>query len=114
MSFFIIVIIITTMLFSLFEQNEDLLNLFTRFQHLKGNKRLQESMELQEHAATVMSTLDQSINSLNNYDNFVTYLHSIGKLHRKVPGFKKSYFWVSVGRDNLSCPFFVLFLFDFQ
>lgn len=51
-------------------------------------------MELREHAATVMSTLDQSINSLSDYDNFVTYLHSIGELHRKVPGFKREHFWV--------------------
>lgn len=52
-------------------------------------------MELREHAATVMSTLDQSINSLSDYDNFVSYLHSIGKLHRKVPGFERAHFWVS-------------------
>lgn len=66
--------------------------LFDRFQHLKGQE-LHESMELREHAATVMATLDQSINSLGDYDNFVSYLHSIGQLHRKVPGFKREYFW---------------------
>lgn len=79
---------------SLFEENQDLFYLFDRFQHLKG-KELHESMELREHASTVMATLDQSINSLSDYDNFVTYLHSIGKLHRKVPGFKRAHFWVS-------------------
>ena len=52
-------------------------------------------MELREHAATVMSTLDQSISSLSDYNAFVDYLHSIGKLHRKVPGFKREHFWVS-------------------
>lgn len=56
---------------------------------------MHESMELREHAATVMSTLDQSINLLSDYDNFVAYLHSIGKMHRKVPGFKREHFWVS-------------------
>lgn len=80
---------------SLFEQNQDLFYLFDRFQHLKG-RELHESMELREHASTVMATLDQSINSLSDYDNFVTYLHSIGKLHRKVPGFKRAHFWVSI------------------
>lgn len=79
---------------SLFEQNEDLFYLFDRFQHLKKNE-LQESMELKEHAATVMSTLDQSISALNDYDNFVNYLHSIGELHRKIPDFKREHFWVS-------------------
>lgn len=93
----------TTRQRSLFEQNQDLFYLFSRFQHLKG-KELHESMELREHAATVMSTLDRSINSLSVYDNFVNYLHSIGKLHRKVPGFKREHFWVS------SSPFSVAHL----
>lgn len=86
----------TAMFLNLFEQNQDLFYLFDRFQHLKG-KELHESMELREHAATVMATLDTSINSLSDYDNFVSYLHSIGQLHRKVPGFKREYFWVSLG-----------------
>lgn len=53
-------------------------------------------MELKEHAATVMSTLDQSISTLNDYDNFITYLRSIGEMHRKIPEFKREHFWVSV------------------
>jgi len=85
----------TAMFLNLFEQNRDLFYLFDRFQHLKGQQELHESMELREHAATVMSTLDQSINSLSDYDNFITYLHSIGQLHRKVPGFQREFFWVS-------------------
>lgn len=90
----------TAMFLNLFEQNQDLFYLFDRFQHLKG-RELHESMELREHAATVMATLDSSINSLSDYDNFVTYLHSIGQLHRKVPGFKREYFWVSVSFEPL-------------
>jgi hypothetical protein len=54
-----------------------------------------ESMELAEHASLVMTSLDEAINSLDNVDYFLEYLHSIGKLHTKVPGFKKEYFWVS-------------------
>lgn len=91
----------TAMFLNLFEQNRDLLYLFDRFQHLKGRQELHESMELREHAATVMSTLDQSINSLSDYDNFVTYLYSIGQLHRKVPGFKRDFFWVSTLPSSL-------------
>lgn len=82
----------TAMFLNLFEQNQDLFYLFDRFQHLKG-KELNDSMELKEHAATVMSSLDTSINFLSDYDNFVQFLHSIGKIHRKVPGFRKEYFW---------------------
>ena len=54
-----------------------------------------ESMELAEHASLVMTSLDEAINSLDNVDYFIEYLHSIGKLHHKVPGFKKENFWVN-------------------
>jgi len=50
-------------------------------------------MELAEHASLVMTSLDEAINSLENVDYFIEYLHSIGKLHHKVPGFHKEYFW---------------------
>lgn len=52
-------------------------------------------MELAEHASKVMTTLDESINSLDKVDFFMDYLHAIGRDHRKIPGFKKDYFWVS-------------------
>ncbi|RWS08260.1 Neuroglobin-like protein [Dinothrombium tinctorium] len=50
-------------------------------------------MELAQHASLVMSTLDEAINSLDNVDYFLDYLHSVGKMHLKVPGFKREYFW---------------------
>lgn len=83
----------------MFEQNEDLFHLFDRFKHLKGSKSLYESIELREHAATVMSTLDQSITYLSDFDNMVAYLHSIGRMHQKVPDFKREYFWVSISNS---------------
>lgn len=52
-------------------------------------------MELAEHANKVMANFDEMINSLDDMDYFFHHLHSIGKLHRKVPGFKKEYFNVS-------------------
>lgn len=85
----------TIMFLHLFEQNESLYSLFHRFQHL-NRMEIKESLELKEHAETVMTTLDHSINLLGDYDNFINYLHSIGELHRKIPGFKKEYFWVSI------------------
>ncbi|GFQ99538.1 uncharacterized protein TNCT_654221 [Trichonephila clavata] len=50
-------------------------------------------MELAQHAGIVMSTLDESIKKLGNVDYFMDYLHSVGKLHTKIPGFKREYFW---------------------
>jgi len=52
-------------------------------------------MELAEHASRVMTTLDESIMSLDKMDFFFEYLHAIGRYHRKIPGFNKEYFWVS-------------------
>ena len=80
----------------LFEENGELLTLFTKFQELKTKDSQMQSMELAEHATKVMSNLDEMINSLDDMDYFFRHLHSIGKLHRKLPGFKKEYFFVSI------------------
>ncbi|XP_053202840.1 neuroglobin-like [Panonychus citri] len=82
-----------SMFIKLFEENSELLNLFTKFQSLKTKESQRESMELAEHASKVMTTLDESINSLDKVDFFMDYLHAIGRDHRKIPGFKKEYFW---------------------
>ncbi|RWS26284.1 cytoglobin-1-like protein [Leptotrombidium deliense] len=77
----------------LFEENAELLNLFQKFQDLKTKESQRESMELAQHASLVMSTLDEAINSLDDVDHFIEYLHSVGRMHVKVKGFKREYFW---------------------
>lgn len=52
-------------------------------------------MELAEHATKVMNTLDEGIKQLDNVDTFFQFLTQIGASHKKVPGFKSEYFWVS-------------------
>lgn len=52
-------------------------------------------MELAEHATKVMNTLDEGIKQLDDVDSFFQYLTNVGASHRKVPGFKPEYFWVS-------------------
>lgn len=79
----------------LFEENEELLNMFTKFRDLKTKEQQSTSMELAEHAKTVMSTLDEGIKSLDDMDAFLTYLHEVGASHTKIPGFNRQYFWVS-------------------
>ncbi|XP_003738429.1 neuroglobin-like [Galendromus occidentalis] len=78
----------------LFKQNEELLDLFTSFQALKTEESQRESMELGQHASLVMTTLDEGINSLDNLDYFLEYLHNAGGMHYKIKGFKKEYFWL--------------------
>lgn len=82
-----------SMFVRLFQENEELLNLFEKFRHLKTRESQSESKELAEHANTVMSTIDESIMSLENPDYCIDFLHNVGKMHRKVNGFKGEYFW---------------------
>lgn len=62
---------------------------------MKTKEQQSSSMELAEHAKTVMSTLDEGIKSLDDMDTFLTYLHEVGASHTKIPGFNRQYFWVS-------------------
>lgn len=81
------------MFVKLFEENADILNLFTKFQELKTKDSQMDSMELSEHVKKVMANLDEMINALDDMDYFFHHLHSVGRLHRKIPGFKKEYFF---------------------
>lgn len=82
----------------LFEENEDILELFEKFKHLKSREERETSEELKEHATTVMTTLDESIMSLDNADYCIDYLKNVGRTHTKIKGFKAEYFWVRLGK----------------
>lgn len=81
--------------FRLFEDHQELLVLFDKFKHLKTKEEQAVNMELTEHANRVMSTLDEGIKGLDDLDSFFEYLHQVGASHRRIPGFKVEYFWVS-------------------
>lgn len=81
--------------YRLFEENQDLLNLFEKFRQCRTKEEQINSMELAEHANNVMNTLDEGIKGLDDLDNFFQYIHQVGASHRRIPGFKVEYFWVS-------------------
>ncbi|XP_076279137.1 globin-1 [Lasioglossum baleicum] len=81
------------MLIRLFEENEELLNMFTQFRELKTKEQQTNSMELAQHAEKVMSALDEGIKGLDDMDAFLTCLHQVGATHTKIPGFNPQYFW---------------------
>lgn len=87
-------------IFRLFEEHGELLNLFEKFKELKTKEDQANSLELQEHASTVMNTLDEGIKGLDNLDAFFEYLHQVGASHRRIPGFKVEYFWVSYANET--------------
>ncbi|ENN78740.1 hypothetical protein YQE_04811, partial [Dendroctonus ponderosae] len=78
----------------LFEEHSELLLLFEKFKSLKSKEDQATSLELAEHATTVMSTLDEGIKGLDDLDTFFEYLNQVGASHRRIPGFKAEYFWV--------------------
>lgn len=81
------------MFLKLFEEHAELLGLFEKFRELRTKEDQVNSLELAEHANTVMNTLDEGIKGLDNLDAFFDYLHQVGASHRKIPGFKVDYFW---------------------
>lgn len=87
------------MFLKLFEEHAELLALFNKFKELKTKEDQVNSLELAEHATTVMNTLDEGIKAMDNLDTFFDYLYQIGSSHRKIPGFKPDYFW------NIEKPF---------
>ncbi|XP_013786255.2 neuroglobin-like [Limulus polyphemus] len=82
-----------SMFINLFQENVDLLNLFSKFQSLSTQESQKDSMELAFHASVVMATLDEGLRALDRVDYFLDYLGSVGRFHRKINGFKKEYFW---------------------
>ena len=86
----------------LFEEHQELLNLFEKFRELKTRDQQANSMELQEHATTVMETLDEGIKGLDNLDSFFEFLSQVGASHHRIPGFKPEYFWVSMFLSSLN------------
>lgn len=78
-----------------------MLDLFEKFKKLKTREEQASSLELAEHAVTVMNTLDEGIKGLDNLDAFFDYLHQVGASHRRIPGFKAEYFWVSTDVGSL-------------
>lgn len=79
----------------MFEEHGELLTLFEKFKSLKSKEDQATSLELAEHATTVMTTLDEGIKGLDDLDTFFEYLHQVGASHRRIPGFKAEYFWVN-------------------
>lgn len=69
--------------------------MFANFKELKTKEEQATSEELQEHANKVMNTLDEGIRGLDDLDTFFEFIHQVGASHRRLPGFKQEYFWVS-------------------
>jgi hypothetical protein len=80
----------------MFQETPEILAVFVKFQDLKTGEDQRQSEELQKHATLVMTALDTAISSIDDADEFISFLETTGRFHRKIPGFKKDFFWVSI------------------
>lgn len=94
------------LLHRLFEEHSEILNLFEKFSSRRTKEEQQESLELAEHASMVMNTLHNAISSLDNPDAFFQFLEQVGASHRRIPGFHKDHFWVSLNFECSPVPVF--------
>lgn len=81
------------MFIRLFKTNSYLKDMFTQFKGIESEDELRNNELLEHHATFVMSTLDEAISNIDNYDFVQQSLHRVGCSHRRFSGFEPSNFW---------------------
>ncbi|XP_069118264.1 neuroglobin-like [Argopecten irradians] len=81
------------MFIRMFRANSDIIGLFGKFAHLKSEEVMREDEVLEKHATTVMATVDEAMNNIDNVDFVLTFLKHRGNYHQKIPGFTSDMFW---------------------
>ncbi|GFO17095.1 neuroglobin [Plakobranchus ocellatus] len=71
----------------LFKTNSDLQTLFQGFKHIQSDDELRSNEALEYHATLVMTTLDDAITHIDNYEFVRQLLHKTGASHIKFEGF---------------------------
>lgn len=77
----------------LFKTNSYLKDMFSQFKGIETEDELRNNELLEHHATFVMSTLDEAISNIDNYDFVQQTLHRVGCSHRRFSGFEPSNFW---------------------
>ncbi|KAK3787490.1 hypothetical protein RRG08_025752 [Elysia crispata] len=76
----------------LFKTNSDLQALFQGFKHIRSDDELRSNEALEYHATLVMTTLDDAITHIDNYEFVRQLLHKTGGSHIKFQGFEPDNF----------------------
>ncbi|GFS08611.1 neuroglobin [Elysia marginata] len=76
----------------LFKTNSDLQALFQGFKHIRSDDELRSNEALEYHATLVMTTLDDAITHIDNYEFVRQLLHKAGGSHMKFEGFQPDNF----------------------
>ncbi|XP_076443112.1 myoglobin-like [Babylonia areolata] len=81
------------MFIMLFKNNADLLHLFSDFKHLQTEDDFRNNETVEHHATLVMTTLDETITHIDNYDYVTEVLRKTADTHAHIKGFQSRYFW---------------------
>lgn len=87
------------MFIRLFKSNASLQTMFHGFKHLHSDDELRSNEALEHHATLVMTTLDDAITHIDNFDYVSEVLRKTGASHVRFAGFTPENFW------NMKEPF---------
>ncbi|KAH9509054.1 hypothetical protein Btru_048904 [Bulinus truncatus] len=76
----------------LFRSNSELQVMFKGFKDIKSDSELRSNEALENHATLVMSTLDDAITHIDNYDYVKDLLYKTSVTHTKFTGFQPGFF----------------------
>ncbi|XP_052105313.1 cytoglobin-1-like [Mytilus californianus] len=80
------------MFIRLFKNNSYLIKIFKDFKQLETEDEMRENEELEKHATFVMSTLDETITNIDNFDYIKDLAHRTGNSHQRFSDFQKENF----------------------
>lgn len=81
----------------LFKTNANLKYIFAHFSKLETEDDMRENEALEHHATFVMTTLDEAISNIDNYNYVIDHLHRTGATHQRFIDFSSENFGVSSG-----------------
>lgn len=79
----------------LFKTNANLKYIFAHFSKLETEDDMRENEALEHHATFVMTTLDEAISNIDNYNYVIDHLHRTGATHQRFIDFSSENFGVS-------------------
>lgn len=82
--------------FRLFKSNAYIKNIFHEFGGLETEDQMRENETLENHATLVMTTLDEAITNIANYDQVKEHLHRTGGSHQRFNDFEADNFRVCI------------------
>lgn len=80
------------MFIRLFKTNANLKYIFAHFSKLETEDDMRENEALEHHATFVMTTLDEAISNIDNYNYVIDHLHRTGATHQRFIDFSSENF----------------------